>query len=143
MVPDILNVNMFFDGGSKSLMLMWMVIGTPGGLAVGSPPVDMEAARLLPSASGVEGAKEASEDIVPDGVEDAVDPSKEYSDTVGAGRGARRRELVDDVEFCLWMDGAESGLMPGDDGKTKTEGPESMDVLLDLGSGAPPTSNPV
>lgn len=52
MVPETLNVNTFLEGGSKSLILIWMVRGTAGGLSPGAAStLFLEGGRV--SSSGV------------------------------------------------------------------------------------------
>jgi hypothetical protein len=81
MVPEIVNVSVFFDGGSRSFMSIWMVIGAPGGrsCAFGRGPL-IDALSLL-SMLGSEGDTDPMDEMVPDGVKEATEPSNEYSGT--------------------------------------------------------------
>ena len=67
--------------------------------------------------------------MVPEPVSDGADPSNEYSATFVAGSGARRREVVEDVELRLEII-TDDNRPSGDDGETNIPG-ASLDNCLE------------
>lgn len=92
-VPVMLKVNVFFDGGRRSFILIWIVIGTEG-------------ARKVCSYSDVRPKPLTLDDgvseVIVDGVTEdvGVEFSKEYSSGRPWGKGALKRD-AEEVEE-LW-----------------------------------------
>jgi hypothetical protein len=97
-VPDIQNGKEFLLAGRvSSFILTCIVTGTPGGRGVGSIEGVEDEGRREPTDDSIEVVCDAETE------DDGAEPSKEYSATLCAGRGPRRREDDDDAELCRDM----------------------------------------